>query len=167
MTRYAQSSIARSNCKHVYAHKPWENRPNLNSGVWEKSNSRGQLVGKTVGNRPQLFPICRFPRTLVRKVNLFFGWSGERGSNPRPQLWELADTRPQSSRIVRSLACPMPKGPAECTHVHILPWENRGNVGKSCGHSGPSVVEELGSLMFVSPRIVGKSCGQGNPPINP
>src|SRR6266536_2977253 len=65
-------------------------------------------------------------------------WSGERGSNPRPQLWELADNRLQLSTVVHGSFCSKLRDPAECTQVHILPWENRGNMGKRWGHSGLS-----------------------------
>ena len=59
---------------------------------WELQAIRpigAQIVAKTVGNRRQLFSTgVEFLEQLCGKRVQKRFWSGERGSNPRPQLWE-------------------------------------------------------------------------------
>src|SRR5207253_2553169 len=76
--------------------KPWENGSDLNSDRWEKIGTRDQFVGKTVGKRPQLFPIFPVPRTLVLKLNLLLV---ERGTGLEPATSTLGTRRQQSIPI--------------------------------------------------------------------
>src|ERR1051326_3590317 len=76
--------------------KPFERGPKV-STFWGSLESDllflSQIVVKTVVKRPQLFTtiIDFLERLYGNRVQ--FVWSGERGSNPRPQLWEIYDRR--------------------------------------------------------------------------
>jgi hypothetical protein len=81
-----------------------------------------------------------FPRQLRdqntgSEIEFQNNWSGERGSNPRPQLWELSDSSPRECTAIHRSGHFTLKAPGLSTLVNADPWENRGNVGNSVGPS--------------------------------
>ena len=143
--------------------KPWENGSNLNSCMWEISNSRGQLVGKTVGKRPQLFPRCTATQNGCSRIELVFGWSGN-GARTRDlnfgkvALCRLSYPRQGQRLVYRLLA-------------HILSPRNRASwVASTVGSKGckePRAVPSFGPVWHMrTPASINVSANSKPPTMN-
>jgi hypothetical protein len=94
---------------------PWELQATRQT--WFETNVK--IVVKTTST---FYHNSNETRTLVRKSSSKSMGAGERGSNPRPQLWERNDNRLLRSVGLHSDLCLTENCPTVCAVVHIGSW---------------------------------------------
>ena len=122
--RTSVSTLRLSRLRSVDCQSAAKSPPQLFS--WEFAEDRGKNRGKNALN---FLPGVTIRQNTGSEIDFKMSRSGERGSNPRPQLWELSDSSLQRCEVIHRSSHFKLKRPAPSTLVNVDPWENRGNVG--------------------------------------